>query len=105
MAHTPLMDVPVKAEVGGAIKPVPLSMPHLTVIGSRGEVLSSPIAAPDLHNKNASSTLLNVSVCRTEYRKMKDKIKELEEQHAAISTSYSLLCEDKEVEAKNEDLE
>jgi predicted nucleic acid-binding Zn-ribbon protein len=37
---------------------------------------------------------------------MKGEIKGLEEQHAAISTSCSLLCEDiKEVEAKTEDLE
>jgi peptidoglycan hydrolase CwlO-like protein len=41
-----------------------------------------------------------------EYKKIKDKIKELEEKHAAISTSYTLLCEDtKEVEAKNKNLE
>jgi len=106
MAHTSLMDVPVKAKVRSAIKSVPLSTLHLTVIGSRREVLtSSSIAAPDVRDRNASSTLLNVIVCHTEYKKMKDKIKELEEQHAAISTSYSLLCENKEGEAKNEDLE
>jgi hypothetical protein len=37
---------------------------------------------------------------------MKGKIKELEEQYAAISISCSWLCEDiKEAKAKNEDLE
>ena len=57
-------------------------------------------------DRNANCTSLNIILCRTEHKKMKDKIKELGEKYAAISTSYILLCEDtKEVEAKNEDLE
>jgi hypothetical protein len=47
VAHIPLMDVPVKAEVGSAIKPLSLSTLHLAVVDSIREVLtSSPIAAP-----------------------------------------------------------
>jgi hypothetical protein len=49
IAHTSLTDVLVKAEVGSAIKPVPLSTLNPTAVGSRREVLTSfSLAVPDV---------------------------------------------------------
>ena len=63
VAHIPLMDVPVKAEVGSAIKPLSLSTLHLAVVGSRREVLTSSHCSTYVCDRNASSTLLSVIVC------------------------------------------
>jgi septal ring factor EnvC (AmiA/AmiB activator) len=107
IAHTPLMNVPVKAEVRSAIRPLSFSKLNFTGhLHDREELTSSSAAAPDPRHRNAETALQNVIVRRTEYNKLKDRSKDLEEQYRAISTSYSILNQDiKEVEAKNEGLE
>jgi chromosome segregation ATPase len=72
----------------------------------RKELISCSTAAADLHEHNADASLQNVIVGRTEYKRLKERNRDLEEQYRAIATSYSVLRQDvKEVEAKNKDLE
>jgi septal ring factor EnvC (AmiA/AmiB activator) len=106
MARTPLMNVPIKAEVRSGIRPLSLSkLSSSARLPERKELTRSSATAPDPRDHNDNATLQNVIVRRTEPNKLKDRIKELEEENGAISTSYSILCQDvKEVKAKNQDL-
>lgn len=107
MAHTPLMSVPIKPEVRSAIRPLSLSkLSSSYCLPARKGLISFPVTAPDPGDDNANTPIQNIIIRRTEYNKLRDRIKELEEENRAISTSYSVLRQDvKEAEAKNQGLE